>query len=95
MTIATFVKSVLVGCSAVVTVCALAHLETQRRELPAPVQQILPFTPAEPAADAPVQTVVVSAKRLSPLEKVRYDEIEAYLATQHPAPHRKAARMLT
>ena len=57
-----------------------------------PVQ---PVYPAGQPAGEPVQTVIVSAKRLTPAEKARIDEIENLLSTQDAAPPKKHARTLT
>ncbi|HTD05441.1 hypothetical protein [Undibacterium sp.] len=62
------------------------------------VSSPLPAQPAypagQPASDA-VQTVIVSAKRLTPAEKARIDEIENQLSTQNALPPKKHARILT
>ncbi|MES2104516.1 MAG: hypothetical protein V4634_10890 [Pseudomonadota bacterium] len=57
-----------------------------------PVQ---PVYPSEQPAEHPVQTVIVSAKRLTPAEKARIDEIETLLSTQDAALPKRHARILT
>lgn len=51
--------------------------------------------PAEQPVDAHIQTVIVSAKRLTPAEKTRMDEIENLLSTQNALVPKKHGKILT
>lgn len=54
-----------------------------------------PLPAAQAATGSTVQTVILSAKRLTPAEKVRIDEIENLLSGQNALLPKKAGKILT
>jgi len=54
-----------------------------------------PLPAAQAAADSAVQTVILSAKRLTPAEKARIDEIENLLSGQNALLPKKHGKTLT
>ncbi|MES2069527.1 MAG: hypothetical protein V4488_04210 [Pseudomonadota bacterium] len=95
MNMITFSKAlILISCLAASAYTVGSYsAATPARGLPLPKAQ--PVYPAERPADDTVQTVVVSAKRLTAAEKARIDAIESQLSTQNALIPKKPARILT
>lgn len=93
MNMITFSKAlILISCLAASAYTVGSYTATApARGLP----KAQPVYPAERPVEDTVQTVVVSAKRLTPAEKARIDAIESQLSTQNALIPKKPARILT